>query len=746
MSALIIKHAKKIEKLFILLCILSVILMPFVKVNYDLAEYLPDWAPSKAGLNVMEEEFGYPGTARVMVDDVTLYEAKNIKDQIEAVPNVDMVMWCDLADNIYTSSSFIDYESIEDYYKDGSAVYDIIFKYADTDNRTSEAVDQIRSLVGEKGSMVGMAVQTQSLERNVAEEMSLILTIAVGIIFLILLLTTSSWFEPVLFLTVMGVAILINKGSNVFLGTISFLTDNVVAVLQLAVSMDYSIFLLHAFTRYQAKGEEQATALKHAVDEAISSILASSLTTIVGFVVLMVMRFRIGFDLGLVLAKGVAISLATVIFFMPAMIIRMEPLLKKTAHKSFLPSFHKTCQGIYRIRYGVLILVALVTIPLYVAQGMNSYQYGNSSVGASPGTEVYEAEEHIAERFGRSNMMMAIIPNDDMKAEREMAEELDALPYVKSVLSLGDMLPAGIPVDFLPESVTGLLYTDDYARVMVYTRTKEESETAFQSEEEIMNIIQRYYPTDSYLVGGTPSTMDIRDIITADYEVVNALSLLGVFLVVMFTYRSLLIPLIVMIPIQVAIFANMAIPYIKGESVVYIGYIIVGCIQLGATVDYSILTTGNYVEARKRMPKKEAAIFTLERSIPAIFTSGSILTACGYILYAISSISAIGDLGHLIGRGAWMSVLLVLTLLPALLMLADPLLARPLGQRLKEWLGKRRQLRRTAQGTGTETQPVTEERAMSADKAGKPRDRERILRKKLRQLGQGHRRREEGQI
>lgn len=693
MSGFIIRHARKIEKIFLFLCIISVIFMPFVRVNYDLTEYLPNWAPSKAGLNIMETEFGYPGTARVMVEDVSLYEAKNIKNRMEALPGVDMVMWCDLADNIYTSSSYIDYEEIEDYYKDGKAVFDIIFVYGDTDERTSQALDQIREIIGPDGAMVGMAVQTQSLERSMAKEMSLIMSLAVVVIFLILLLTTSSWMEPVLFLTVMGVAILINKGSNVMLGTISFLTDNVVAVLQLAVSMDYSIFLLHAFTRYKAQGKDQKDALKCAVDEAIHSILASSLTTIVGFVVLMVMRFSIGYDLGLVLAKGVAISLATVILFMPAMILRMSGLLERTAHRSFLPEFKRISQGIYRIRYLVLGIVAVLILPLYVAQGMNTYQYGNSSVGASPGTEVYEDDLRITEAFGRSNMMMAIIPNTDSNKERELTETLDALPYTKSTMSLAGMLPAGIPESFLPESMTGLMHSKEYARILIYTRTKEESETAFRTEEEINQIVKEYYPENSYLVGGTPSTMDIRDIITEDYALVNILSLAGVFFVIMLTYRSVLIPVLVMIPIEVAIFMNMAFPYLKGESMVYLGYIIVGCIQLGATVDYSILTTGNYLEARKSMQKKEAAIFTLQRSTPAIFTSGSILTACGYTLYGISSISAIGDLGHLIGRGAWMSVVLVLTLLPSLLMLADPLLEKPLLPRLREWIGKRRQNR-----------------------------------------------------
>ncbi|MDO5417660.1 MAG: MMPL family transporter [Lachnospiraceae bacterium] len=685
----IAKKSKWIEKVFLVAVLLSVLCIPFVNVNYDLTEYLPDSVDSKAGLNLMEEKFGYPGTARVMIDDVTLYEAKQYKDRLEAVEGVDQILWCDTAVDVYASSEFIDYDAIEDYYKDGAAVMDVTFVEGDSSKLTSQAIDEMQAITGEKGHYVGMAVQSKSLAEKMAEEMKMILSMAVVFIFLILCIATTSWFEPVLFLLVMGVAILLNKGTNIFLGTISFLTDNVVAVLQLAVSMDYSIFLLHAYTRYKESGQEQVTALTNAIEEALNSILASSLTTIVGFVVLVVMKFNIGFDLGLSLAKGVVCSLFTVLFLMPAMILRMSDLIERFAHKSFLPDFEKLSRGICKIRLGVLAAVVILVIPMYTAQSMNSYQFGNASVGAGKGTAVYEDDQKIVEKFGRSNMMMAIVPSVSNVTEKELTEKLEDLPYMKSVQSLSGTLPEGVPEEFLPESVTGLLHKNGYSRILMYTRTKEESDMAFQCADEIREIIRQYYPEESYLVGGTPSTQDIKTVITKDYKLVNLLSILGVFLVVMFTYKSLAIPLVVMIPIEVAIYFNMAVPYLKGEQVVFMGYVIVSCIQLGATVDYSILTTSNYIEARKTMDKHKAAAFTLNRSFPAILTSGSILTVCGYVLYQVSTISAIGDLGHLVGRGAWISMLLVLTLLPALLVLVDPLLTKNELVRLREWHKKR---------------------------------------------------------
>ena len=686
---LIVKHARLIQKLFIVACILSVCMIPLVHINYDLTEYLPDSVQSKQGIDLMEKEFGYPGTGRVMIDDVSLYEAKQYKDKIAAVDGVDTVSFCDSEVDIYGSSDFIDYSKITDYYKDNAAVMDIVFVYGDADKRTSAALDEIQNIVGDKGHIVGSAMQNKFLQQVLNSQMTLILSLAVVVIFGILLLTTNAWIEPVLFLTVMGVAILINKGSDIFLGTISFMTNNVVAVLQLAVSMDYSIFLLDAYRRYKEQGQETKTALTNAVDEALKSILASSLTTIVGFIVLAFMKFSIGFDLGLSLAKGVVWSLAAVLLFMPSMILLLDKLLTKTEHRSFLPYFNRTSKGIYACRVPVLVIVAILVVPLYVAQGMNNFTYGNSAVGMSPGTQVYDDDQKITQIFGRSNMLMAIVPNTSNVKEKALSDEIEALPYVKSVQSLSNTLPAGVPEEFLPESITSLLHTENYSRILLYTRTKDESEAAFADADEIQSLVHKYYPEDSYLVGETPATQDIKTTITKDYSFVNMLSLAGVFLVVMFSFKSVAIPIAAMIPILIATYMNMTMPYLRGEELTYLGYIIVGCIQLGATVDYSVLITSNYLAGRQKMglDRHQAAVFTLKRSLPSLLTSGSILTVCGYLVYFVSSVVAIAQLGHLVGRGAWMSLLCVLFLLPSLLSLMDPLIEVNELERLKRLPG-----------------------------------------------------------
>lgn len=693
LARFIIRRKGFIESLFVAGCIFSALAMLFVNVNYDLTEYLPASAESRIGLDKMEDEFGYPGTARIMIKDVTLYEAKQYKDRLEAVDGVDQVLWCDSTVNIYSGEDFINEKDIEDYYKDGCAVMDVTFDEGDTTKRTSKAIDEMKKITGDKGYYVGMAVQNKSLTENVESEMSLILTVAVIMIFVVLCITTTAWTQPILFLLVMGVAILLNRGTNIFIGTVSFLTNNVAMVLQLATSMDYSIFLLDAFTREKEKGLSEEDAMTNAIDQAINSILASSLTTVVGFLALVFMKFTIGFDMGLVLAKGIIFSLITVLFLMPAMILKFARWNEKTRHRPFLPEFNKFSNWVYKVRYMIPAIMLILTPPAYVAQGMNDFLYGNSAVGASEGTQVYADDQMIVEKFGRSNMMLALFPNTSPVTEKEMSDELEDLPYVKSVTSMANTLPQGIPEEFLPYSITSELHTKDYSRMLIYIRTKTESDQAFKCSDEIQSILRKYYPDGAYLVGETPSTQDIKTTITADYNRVNNLSMLGVFLVVMFSFKSFIIPLIVMIPIEIAIFLNMAIPYLTGDTMVFMGYIIVSSIQLGATVDYSILLTNNYVSCRKMMDKKKSCVEAIKLSCPSVFTSGTIIILAGYIIHFISTTAAIGDLGHLIGRGALLSVFLVLTVLPALLVRFDKIITSNEWDRFQKFLKRRHERR-----------------------------------------------------
>lgn len=668
---MIINHRKTIQIVFGIILVLSIICSPFVEVNYDLTEYLPSTVQSKQGISIMEDEFGYPGSARVMIDDVTLYQAKQYKDKIAAVDGVDIVTWADTATDIYQSNEFLNKKDLEDYYKDGHSVMDIIFDEGDSSPVTSKAVDKIKEIVGDKGHYTGSAIQNKSLNENLNREVKSVAVIAVIVIILILILTTTSWFEPILFLLVMGIAILINAGTNIFLGEVSFLTKSVSSILQLAVAMDYSIFLMHSFTNERAAGKEPPEAIANALRHSSKSVLFCGLATTIGFIALTLMKFSIGFDMGVCLAKGIMISLLTVLLLMPTFILKCSNIIEKTAHKPFVPPFKKFGKGAYKIRYGVLVLALVLAVPCYIAKDLNSFTFGNSSVGSSEGTVVYNDEQAIKAEFGRSNLLMVLIPNTSMIKEKQLSDEIENLSYTKSVTSLANTVPEGIPTSILPNSVTSLLHTDKYARMLVYTNSKDESDLAFKCSDEIKSIMKKYYPENSYLIGATPCTQEIKSTITKDYNFVDKLSMLGVALVVMIAFRSLLLALLVLVPIECAIYINMAFPYLIGDKMVYMGYIIVSCIQLAATVDYAILMLSNYLNARTNKDKKEATIEAISETTPPVLTSGMILSCAGFILFRTSSITAIAGMGELIARGALLGIALVVLMLPAILTIFD---------------------------------------------------------------------------
>lgn len=672
MAHFIVQRGRIIEKFFIAMTILCAVCYPFVGVNYDLSKYLPDFAPTKQALDVMEQEFGYPGMARIMVKDVTLPEARTIRQRISRVDGVDLVVGPDLAANVYSTDAFIKNSLTDRFYKDGNAVYQIIFEDGDSDASTHKAINEIYGIVGkDRGCFAGSAVSSKERQESITREIAMAIGMAVVIIWLILTLTTTSWFEPFLFILVMAVAIVLNMGSNIMFGRISFFTFSTAAILQLAVSMDYSIFLLHTYTAIKQSGVDSRPAMEAAIEKSCSSILASGATTIVGFLVIALMKFTIGRDVGFVLTKGIVCSLVTVLFLMPTLILRFDKKIEKTAHRSFLPPLDGLGKLMYRIRIPVLAAAAFCAVPCYFGQSMNYFYYGDDALGSGPGTRVYEDSRAIEDVFGKSNVIIAMVPNGNVIKERRLTEELEDQEFIDYALSMAGTLPQGIPESFLPETVTKQLRTGSYARILISMENREESSYSFQCSEKLTEIVKKYYPEDSYVIGMTPTTIDIRDILTDDYNRVSIISLAGVALVVMLTFHSVMVPVLVIIPIEVAIYLNMTIPYIIGDSMVYIGYIIVSCLQLGATIDYSILMTNNYMEFRETMGSRDAAVTAIAKSAISILTSGGILTVVGYLLYFTSSIQAISQVGRLVGRGALLSMILVLSLLPALLAAFD---------------------------------------------------------------------------
>ncbi len=662
----IVEKRKRIELIFLACTIFCAICFPFVGVNYNLSEYLPDFAPTKQALDVMEAEFGYPGMARIMIKNVTLQEAKQIRDKIAALDHVELAVGVDTFSSVYSGYEFMPNDLNDKFYQDGNAVIEVIFQDGDSAESTKEALGEIYKIVGEeRGAFSGSAVSSKFREEAISKEILMATLLSIVIILAILLLTTTSWVEPFLFIGVMIVAIILNMGSNLMFGRISFFTFSTAAILQLAVSMDYSIFLLHAFMANKEKGMTPEKAMIKAIQS--RSILASGAATIVGFMAITLMQFKVGKDVGLVLSKGIFFSLLTVLLLMPALILRYDDKITKYRHKSFLPSFDRLGIVMQKIRWPILVLCLGLAVPCFFGQGLNKFYYGDDALGASPGTSYYDDTQEINKAMGKSNMIMAIVPNTSYPKERELTQALEDLNFVNYAISFAGTVPQGIPEEFLPDELMKQLHTEHYARIMISMDNSEESDYSFDCTNQLTSVVKEYYPEGSYVIGMTPTTMDIRDILTNDHNTVSILSLIGVAIVVVFTFRSFLIPIFVIIPIEVAIYLNMTIPYIMGHSVIFIGFIIVSCLQLGATIDYSILVTHNYLEAREHCDSRTAAIRTVSHSAWAVLTSGSILTVVGYLLYFTSSIIAIEQVGHLVARGALLSMLLVLSLLPALL-------------------------------------------------------------------------------
>lgn len=681
----IVDHNKGIRDIVLGFVVFCALCYPLVGVNYDLTSYLPDTVPSKIAINKMKDIFGYPGSGRLMLKDVTIYEAKQYKNQIEKVEGVDQVVWCDTTTQVYGSSDFIDYSDIDDYYKDNCAVMDITFVKGDTAKLTHQAISKINTIIGDRGYLVGMSPTNKFIEENVKSEMKMIMVVAVLFIIVILLLTTTSYFEPVLFLTVIGAAIVINKGSNILLGTISYITNNISDVLQLATSMDYSVFLLHAYERERENGQDKVPALKAGLMNTITTVLVSSLTTFFGFIVLVLMKFKIGWDMGIVMSKSILCSLLMVIFLMPSLLLAWSDRIDRTRHKPFLPKFHRFSLVVCRISPYIVVISLLLAGPIYVAQGMNHFMYGSDATGAGPGTKMYEASQAIDEKFGRSNLLVAIFPNDSPAKEKELVDKLEDYDYVKKVMGLSSYLPDGVPENILPESITELFHKEGYSRLLIYIKTKPESKTAYKDSEEVSALIKQYYPTDTYITGNTPTTEDMEEILIPDYTLVNNLAMISIYIVVALSFHSFVMPVIVMIPIMMAIYVNMSFPYFQGKTLIFIAYAVVSCIQLGSTIDYAILCTENYIQIRQvEKDKKQAAISMLENSFPSILTSGTILIVCGYAISQLSSIPAISEVGHLVGRGAIFSVCFVTTMMPCLLKLIDKFIMSPRGYKRKK--------------------------------------------------------------
>ena len=668
----IVNNPIKIIVTFILLAVVGAVCKNYVSVNYEMADYLPSDSSSTVSLDLMKSEFdgGIPN-ARVMLKNVSVAQALEYKDKLKNTEGVDSVIWLDDSINIYAPIEIADKDTVETYYKDNNALFTVTID-EDDDIAT---VRRIRELIGDDNAMSGNAISSAVAKTGTVNEIDLITLFAVLAVLVILILTTSSFAEPFIVLIGLGVAILINSGSNLIFGEISFVTNAAGAILQLAVSLDYSVFLLHRYEECLKSVPDKKEAMVDALCLSTSSIASSGLTTVIGFVALIFMRFGIGSDLGIALAKGVAISLVTVFVFMPALIIKTYPLIEKTHHRSFMPSFKGFGKFVSKIMIPVAAVFVIIAIPSYLAQNSNSYYYGSSHIYGTD-TQVGADAQEIEDTFGKSDTYVLVVPNGDPTAEQELSDALHEIPQIKTILSYADTVGEEIPKEYLDKDTLSQLVSDKYNRMVLTVETAYEGSETFKLVETIRNTAQQYYPREYYLAGEGVSTYDLMDTITQDTVTVNLIAIIAVFVVLLITMKSISLPVILVFTIEAAIWINIGIPYFAGNTVMYIAYLIISSIQLGATVDYAILFTDRYLEKRKTTDKRSAVIETVSAVTTSIITSGSVLAIVGFLLGGISSHAVLSQLGIFVGRGALLSMASVFLVLPGLLYIFDGLIEK----------------------------------------------------------------------
>lgn len=668
----ITRYPKLIIAVFLIVAVFCAICSPLVAVNYDMNDYLPPDTISTLALDTLEAEFdgGVPN-ARVMIRDVSIPEALDYKKKIQNVSGVMSVTWLDDVADITQPLETLDVDTIETYYKNETALFSVTIE----EDARIEATDTIRTLIGDENAMSGSAVSTAIATTSTVSQIQKIATVAVIFVIFILLLTTTSWLEPVIVLGSLGIAILINSGTNLIFGEISFVTNAAGSILQLAVSLDYSIFLLHRFEECRQEESTPRDAMVAALCKSTSSILSSGLTTVIGFLALCLMQFQIGPDMGLVLGKGVAISLLTVFIFSPSLILVMNNPLEKTHHRPLMPSFRGLGRIITKTMLPLTIVFLVAIVPAYLGSQQNEYYYGSSRI-FGPETQLGSDIEAIESVFGKSDTYVLMVPKGNNARERSLSEALQEMPEVSSILSYVDNAGTVIPSEYVDEDVLSQLVSNQYSRMVLSVKEDLEGSMAFELVQQVRDVAEAYYPGEWLLAGEGVSTYDMMQTVTTDMAKVNLIAIAAVFIVLLFSMKSLTLPFILVLAIENAIWINTSLPYFTNQVVFYISYLIISSIQLGATVDYAILFTDRYMEFRRTLRKRDAIIQTVSATTVSILTSGLTLTVVGFLLGYISTHGLLSQLGYFLGKGALLSLIVVLFVLPGLLFLMDSVIER----------------------------------------------------------------------
>lgn len=667
-----IKHPKTILIIYTVLIVISIISYPKIEVNYNINDYLPKKSESTVSLNKMKGEYDeLIPNLRVMLEDVTINETLDMIKKIEDVPGVQNVVWLDDFESVMKPMAFMDADNLENYYKNNNALMNITVQ----EDSIISATEEIRKIIGDDNKMTGSAVNTAIATTNSVSEIRVVTIVGVLFTILILILTTESWIEPVIILIGLLVSIVINAGTNLIFGEISFVTNAAGNILLLAVSLDYTVFVLHRYKEEKKNYDDHVMAMGKALEVSFSSILSSALTTIIGFLALIFMQFRIGPDLGLALAKGVFISLVTEFTLMPIVILKMDNLIEKTEHKKFVPSFKKFGEFVLKHKNANLVIFFIIMIPCFLASKNNAYYFGNSHIYGVD-TKLGSDTVAIENEFGKSDTYVLLLPKGDLEKERKLSSDLKNIDEVSNIISYVDTVGETIPENFIDGDSLKKLNSKNYTRMIVSVNADYEGEDTIKLIEKVKETANKYYGDDYYLAGEGISTYDLKNTVMDDMNVVNIIAIVAVFLVLLLSKKSLLIPVILVSAIETAIFINMSVPYFRSTTIFYIAYLIISSIQLGATVDYAILLTERYCEMRETHDRRDSIKTTLEKVSVSILTSALTMIIVGFLLGKFSTHGLISQLGYLLSVGTTASVIIVLFVLPGLLYMFDGLIQK----------------------------------------------------------------------
>lgn len=667
-----IKHPKTISIIYAVLIVISIISYPKIEVNYNINDYLPKNSDSTVSLDKMKEEYDeLIPNLRVMLENVTINETLDMIKKIEDVPGVQNVVWLDDFESVMKPMAFMDADNLENYYKNNNALMNITVQ----EDSIISATEEIRKIIGDDNKMTGSAVNTAIATTNSVSEIRVVTIVGVLFTILILILTTESWIEPVIILIGLLVSIVINAGTNLIFGEISFVTNAAGNILLLAVSLDYTVFVLHRYKEEKKNYDDHVMAMEKALEVSFASILSSALTTIIGFLALIFMQFRIGPDLGLALAKGVFISLVTEFTLMPIVILKMDNLIEKTEHKKFVPSFKKFGEFVLKHKNANLVIFFIIMIPCFLASKNNAYYFGNSHIYGVD-TKLGRDTVAIENEFGKSDTYVLLLPKGDLEKERKLSSDLKNIDEVSNIISYVDTVGETIPENFIDGDSLKKLNSKNYTRMIVSVNADYEGEDTIKLIEKVKETANRYYGDDYYLAGEGISTYDLKNTVMDDMNVVNIIAIFAVFLVLLLSKKSLLIPVILVSAIETAIFINMSVPYFRSTTIFYIAYLIISSIQLGATVDYAILLTERYCEMRETLDRRDSIKTTLEKVSVSILTSALTMIIVGFLLGKFSTHGLISQLGYLLSVGTTASVIIVLFVLPGLLYMFDGLIQK----------------------------------------------------------------------